>query len=511
MMNQTKVEKVLELKHITKKFGDFVANDDISLTVGRGEIHALLGENGAGKSTLMNVVFGMYQPDGGAISVYENETKIENPNHAIHLGIGMVHQHFKLIENFTVTENIILGMEPKDGIRINMKAAVKEVSDISTKYGLKVNPTSKIEDLPVGMQQKVEILKCLYRGANLLIFDEPTAVLTPDEIGELLQIMKKLVAEGKSIILITHKLNEIMKVADKCTVIRKGKFIASVDVAETNEEQLAELMVGKNLSREIEKAAYNPQATVLEITNLTSFSASKKRILDDVNLTVAAGEILGIAGVDGNGQSELVEAIVKMRAFDEGDVLINGVSIKEKSTREIYESGVSYVPADRHKHGLVLDNDIAENLILIEYYKEKHNQGIRLDKVRMYEEAREAMQNFDIRAENEYTVVRGMSGGNQQKVILSREISREPKLLIIVQPTRGLDIGAIDFIHRQIVRLRDKGVAILLVSFELEEILTLSDRIAIIFDGKIVGETKPETTNDRELGLMMAGKGSGEE
>jgi len=283
-----------------------------------------------------------------------------------------------------------------------------------------------------------------------------------------------------------------------------------VDVAETNEEQLAELMVGKNLSREIEKAAYNPQETVLEITNLTSFSASKKRILDDVNLTVAAGEILGIAGVDGNGQSELVEAIVKMRAFDEGDVLINGVSIKEKSTREIYESGVSYVPADRHKHGLVLDNDIAENLILIEYYKEKHNQGIRLDKVRMYEEAREAMQNFDIRAENEYTVVRGMSGGNQQKVILSREISRDPKLLIIVQPTRGLDIGAIDFIHRQIVRLRDKGVAILLVSFELEEILTLSDRIAIIFDGKIVGETKPETTNDRELGLMMAGKGSGE-
>jgi general nucleoside transport system ATP-binding protein len=511
MMDQMKVNKVLELKHITKKFGDFVANDDISLTVGRGEIHALLGENGAGKSTLMNVVFGMYQPDGGVISVYENETEIENPNHAIHLGIGMVHQHFKLIDNFTVTENIILGMEPKNGIRINMKEAVKEVRDISTKYGLKVDPTSKIEDLPVGMQQKVEILKCLYRGANLLIFDEPTAVLTPDEIGELLQIMKKLVAEGKSIILITHKLKEIMKVADTCTVIRKGKFIASVDVADTNEEELAELMVGKNLSREIEKEAYQPQTTVLEIKHLTSFSASKKRILDDINLTVAAGEIFGIAGVDGNGQSELVEAIVKMRAFDEGEILINGVSIKEKSTREIYESGVSYVPADRHKHGLVLDNDIAENLILIEYYKKKYNQGIKLDKERMYEEAREAMQNYDIRAENEYTIVRGMSGGNQQKVILSREISRDPKLLIIVQPTRGLDIGAIDFIHRQIVRLRDKGVAILLVSFELEEILTLSDRIGIIFDGKIVGETKPDATNDRELGLMMAGKGSGEE
>ncbi|SEK18926.1 nucleoside ABC transporter ATP-binding protein [Carnobacterium iners] len=510
-MEQKRVEKVLELKHITKKFGNFVANDDVSLTVRRGEIHALLGENGAGKSTLMNVVFGMYQPEEGSISVYENKTKIENPNHAIHLGIGMVHQHFKLIENFTVTENIIIGMEPKDGVRLNMKAAVKEVQKISEKYGLKVDPNSKIEDLPVGMQQKVEILKCLYRGANLLIFDEPTAVLTPDEIGELLQVMQKLVAEGKSIILITHKLNEIMKVADKCTIIRKGKYIATVDIKDSNKEELAEMMIGKNISREIDKEAYSPKQNVLEIKNLTMLGSSKKKVLNNINLTVAAGEIVGIAGVDGNGQMELAEAIIKMRDFEEGDILINGVSQKDKSTREIYESGVSYVPADRHKHGLVLENDIAENLILIEYYKEKYNQGIKLNKALMYEEARTAMENYDIRAENEYTIVRGMSGGNQQKVILSREISRDPELLIIVQPTRGLDIGAIDFIHRQVVRLRDKGVAVLLISFELEEILTLSDRIDIIFDGQIVGQTKPTETNDRELGLMMAGKGSGDE
>lgn len=510
-MEQKRVEKVLELKHITKRFGNFVANDDVSLTVRRGEIHALLGENGAGKSTLMNVVFGMYQPEEGTISVYENETKIENPNHAIHLGIGMVHQHFKLIENFTVTENIIIGMEPKNGIRLNMKAAIKEVRNISEKYGLKVDPNSKIEDLPVGMQQKVEILKCLYRGANLLIFDEPTAVLTPDEIGELLQVMQKLVAEGKSIILITHKLNEIMKVADKCTVIRKGKYIGTVDIKDTNKEELAEMMIGKNISREIDKEAYNPQQNILEIKNLTMLSASKKKLLNNINLTVASGEVVGIAGVDGNGQMELAEAIIKMRSFQEGDILINGVSQKNKATREIYESGVSYVPADRHKHGLVLDNDIAENLILIEYYKEKYNDGIKLNKALMYEEAREAMKSYDVRAENERTIVRGMSGGNQQKVILSREISRNPELLIIVQPTRGLDIGAIDFIHREVVRLRDKGVAILLISFELEEILTLSDRIDIIFDGQIVGQTKPNETNDRELGLMMAGKGSGDE
>lgn len=510
-MEQKRIENVLELKHITKRFGHFVANDDISLTVRRGEIHALLGENGAGKSTLMNIVFGMYQPEEGSISVYENETIIENPNHAIHLGIGMVHQHFKLIENFTVTENIIIGMEPKDGIRLNMKEAVKEVKSISEKYGLKVDPNSKIEDLPVGMQQKVEILKCLYRGANLLIFDEPTAVLTPDEIGELLQVMQTLVAEGKSIILITHKLNEIMKVADKCTVIRKGKYISTVNIKDSNKEELAEMMIGKNISREIDKESYRPKQNILEIKHLSMMSSSKKNILSDINLTVAAGEIVGIAGVDGNGQMELAEAIVNMREFSEGEILINGVSQENKTTREVYESGVSYVPADRHKHGLVLNNDIAENLVLIEYYKEKYNQGIKLNKPLMYEEARTAMKNYDVRAENEHTIVRGMSGGNQQKIILSREISRDPELLIIVQPTRGLDIGAIDFIHREVVRLRDKGVAILLISFELEEILTLSDRIDIIFDGQIVGQTTPNETNDRELGLMMAGKGSGGE
>lgn len=505
-MEKGKVEKVLELKHITKRFGNFVANNDISLTVRRGEIHALLGENGAGKSTLMNVVFGMYQPDEGSIDVYENEVKIENPNHAIRLGIGMVHQHFKLIDTFTVTENIIIGMEPKKGMKVDMKAASKEVHDISEKYGLKVDPSSKIEELPVGMQQKVEILKCLYRGANLLIFDEPTAVLTPDEIGELLQVMKKLVNEGKSIILITHKLTEVMKVADKCTVIRKGTYITTVPIETTSKEELAEMMIGKNMSRHIPKAVFNPQQNVLEIKKL-SMKGETKKVLSNIELSVAGGEILGIAGVDGNGQMELAEAIVNMRSFSEGEILVNGISQKNKTTREVYEMGVSYVPADRHKHGLVLDNDIAENLILIDYYQKKYQQGLRLNKTLMYEEARQAIKSYDIRAENERTIVRGMSGGNQQKVILSREISRKPKLLIIVQPTRGLDIGAIDFIHREIIRLRDKGVAIILISFELEELLTLSDKIAIIFEGQITGETKPDETNDRELGLMMAGKG----
>lgn len=504
----SRVENVLELKNITKRFGDTVANEGISLKVKRGEIHALLGENGAGKSTLMNIVFGLLQPDEGEIAVYERPTAIENPNHAIDLGIGMVHQHFKLVDTFTVTENIILGLEPQESHKINMKKAVKEVREISEKYGFNIDPEATISELSVGMQQKVEILKSLYRGANLLIFDEPTAVLTPDEINELLIIMKNLVQEdNKSIILITHKLDEIMKVAHKCTVIRKGKFIEEVSVPNSNESELAELMVGRVVSQKIEKGLYTPQENVLEIKDLNLLNQKGKRLLEDIQLSVRAGEIVGIAGVDGNGQDELIESIVNMRDIDSGDIVLNGQSIKDRTTREIYEAGVSYVPADRHKHGLVIKQNIAENLMLIEYYKDKYNKGSQLKEDFIYEDASNKMEAFDIRANNERTVVANMSGGNQQKIILAREISRDPELLIVVQPTRGLDIGAINFIYNNLIELRDRGVAILLVSFELSEILTLSDRIKILFDGKIIGETTPDETNDTELGLMMAGKG----
>ena len=504
----SRVENVLELKNITKRFGETVANEGISLKVKRGEIHALLGENGAGKSTLMNIVFGLLQPDEGEIAVYERPIAIENPNHAIDLGIGMVHQHFKLVDSFTVTENIILGLEPKDGHKIDMKKAEQEVREISEKYGFNIDPKAPISELSVGMQQKVEILKSLYRGANLLIFDEPSAVLTPDEINELLIIMKNLIEEdNKSIILITHKLDEIMKVADKCTVIRKGKYIDEVYVPDSSEAELAELMVGRVVSQEIEKQPYRPQENVLEIKDLNLFNHNGKKVLEKIDLAVRAGEIVGIAGVDGNGQEELIESIVNMRKIDSGEIILNGQSITNKTTREIYEAGVSYVPADRHKHGLVIDQNIAENLMLLEYYKDKYNNGMQLNQEFIYEDAQEKMESFDIRAQSEHTTVAHMSGGNQQKIILAREISRDPELLIVVQPTRGLDIGAIHFIYDHLVQLRDRGVAILLVSFELSEILTLSDRIKILFDGKIIGETTPDETNDTELGLMMAGKG----
>lgn len=502
-----RVEIVLELKNITKKFGDFIANDNINLKVGRGEIHALLGENGAGKSTLVNTVFGMHQPDGGEISVYEQPTIIKDPSHAIRLGIGMVHQHFQLVENFTVTENIILGVEPTKGKKIDMQAANKEVAEISARYGLQVDPKEKIGNISVGVQQKVEILKSLYRGANILIFDEPTAVLTPDEINELKIIMRKLVEEGKSIILITHKLNEIMTVADKCTVIRRGKHIGTVNVKDSSEDELARLMVGKNVSKNIKKDAFNPGDTVLEIEHLNLETKTGKKTLDDINLKVRSGEILGIAGVDGNGQSQLVESIVKMIEPSSGDIKIKGTDIKNKDTRDIYELGVSYVPADRHKHGLVLGKTIADNLILIDYYKDKYNEGIKMKKNFIQDEAKKSIDSYDIRAGNERSLVKDLSGGNQQKIILAREISRNPDLLVIVQPTRGLDVGAINYIHNQIIKLRDQGVAILLVSFELEELLTLSDNINIIFDGKIIGKVDPTNTNDTELGLMMAGKG----
>ncbi|WP_059171723.1 ABC transporter ATP-binding protein [Bacillus sp. FJAT-27445] len=508
----TNADIALELKGITKRFPGVVANDSISFQLKRGEIHALLGENGAGKSTLMSIVFGLYQPDEGEIEVNGKPAIIESPNMAIDLGIGMVHQHFKLVEPFTVTENIILGMEPKNGLKIDYKGAVKKVRELSEKYGLDINPTATIESISVGMQQRVEIIKTLYRGADILIFDEPTAVLTPQEISELLEIMRKLIAEGKSIILITHKLKEIMEIADTCTIIRRGKVVESVKVSETSSQELAEKMVGKKVSFKTEKQPAHPKEVLVEVNDLVvAGSSANKHAIDHLSLTVRAGEIVGVAGVDGNGQTELIEALTGMRSVESGEILLKGKNIANLTPRAIGEAGVSHIPEDRHKHGLVLDFTVSENTILQTYYRPEITQHGFIDKKAMDDMAKRLVEEFDVRTPGVETQVRSMSGGNQQKVIIAREIDRDPQFLIAAQPTRGLDVGAIEFVHKQLIAQRDEGKAVLLVSFELEEVLNVSDRILVISEGRIVGETTPETTSDKELGLMMAGKHEGDE
>jgi simple sugar transport system ATP-binding protein len=505
----TKAEIALELKGITKRFPGVVANDSISFQLKRGEIHALLGENGAGKSTLMSIVFGLYQPDEGEIHVDGHQVLIDNPNKAIELGIGMVHQHFKLVEPFTVTENIILGMEPKKGLKINIKEASKKVKELSEQYGLEIEPNATIESISVGMQQRVEIIKTLYRGADILIFDEPTAVLTPQEISELLEIMKRLINEGKSIILITHKLKEIMEIADTCTIIRRGKVIESVKVADTNPQELAEKMVGKAVNFKTEKKQAVPKEVLLEAKDLVVVDSNGKNAVDHLSFTVRAGEIVGIAGVDGNGQTELIEALTGMSTIQSGEVLLKGKSIANQSPRTITESGIAHIPQDRHKHGLVLDFTVSENIILQSYSRPEITQHGFINKKVVDEMATRLVKDFDVRTPGIDTMVRSMSGGNQQKVIIAREIDRDPQVLIAAQPTRGLDVGAIEFVHKQLIAQRDQGKAVLLVSFELEEIINVADRILVLFRGQIVGETTPETTTDQELGLMMAGKGGG--
>ncbi|MBP2098193.1 ABC transporter ATP-binding protein [Enterococcus rivorum] len=500
------METVLELKQITKTFGSFKANEDINFKLKKGEIHALLGENGAGKSTLMNIVFGLYQPDSGEIIINGQPQIMDNPNKAIDLGIGMVHQHFKLVEPFTVTENIVIGKEPKKGVKIDLKKAKAEVLALSEKYGLDIDPDAKIEEINVGMQQRVEIIKTLYRGANILIFDEPTAVLTPQEITEFLNILKKLVAEGKSIILITHKLKEIMEAADSCTIIRRGKVIETVSVATATTDSLAEMMVGKTVHFSTEKKAAKPKDVCLEVKEMVVKNPHGNNSIDDLSFHVRGGEILGIAGVDGNGQTELVEAITGMRRIDSGTILINGESIGDHSPREITEKGMAHIPEDRHKYGLVLDFSVNENSVLQTYYRPEMNRKGLINREAMNQLTQKFVTDFDIRIPSIETKARSLSGGNQQKLIIAREMNMQPKMMVAVQPTRGLDVGAIEFVHQQLVALRDSGVAVLLVSFELEEILNVSDRILVLFDGKIIGETTPETTNDRELGLMMAGK-----
>ena len=504
------MEYVIEMNNITKVFQGIVANDDITLKVKQGEKHTLLGENGAGKSTLMNVLFGLYQPEQGEIKIKGNPVKITNPNRANDLGIGMVHQHFMLVHNFTVTENIILGNEPKKNGKIAVEEAAKEIKQLSEQYGLAVDPHAKIEDISVGMQQRVEILKTLYRGAEILIFDEPTAVLTPQEIHELIQIMKKLVQEGKSIILITHKLKEIMEVCDRCTIIRKGKGIGTVNVAETDEHKLAELMVGRQVNFKTEKIEAKPKEEVLSIANLIVHDTRKLPAVKGLDLTVREGEIVGIAGIDGNGQSELIEAITGLRKVESGSIAIKGKEITNWPVRRITEEGIGHIPEDRHKHGLVLDFSVRDNIVLQTYYKNPFSKKGILNFSKITQKAKALIEQFDVRTPSEQTLARALSGGNQQKAIIAREVDRNPDLLIAAQPTRGLDVGAIEFIHKKLIEQRDNGKAVLLLSLELDEILNVSDRVAVIYEGKIVAIVDAKETNEQQLGLLMAG-GTGKE
>ena len=506
------MEYIIEMLNIVKDFPGIRANDNITLQVKKGEIHALLGENGAGKSTLMSVLFGMYKPESGVIKLRGEKVNILGPKTANSLGIGMVHQHFKLVHNFTVLQNIILGVETtKNGFLKNEEAREKVIS-LSDKYGLKVDPDALISDITVGMQQRVEILKMLYRNNEILIFDEPTAVLTPQEINELMEIMQGLAKEGKSIVFITHKLEEIKRVADRCTVLRMGKLVGTVNVSEVTIEDMSEMMVGRKVVLKLEKGENQPGDSVLDIKNLTVKSEkSKKNKINNLSLNVKAGEIVCIAGVDGNGQSELIYAISGLLKPDGGQVLIKGEDVTDKSIRYRNTHGLSHIPEDRHKLGLVLDYTLAENLILMEYFEPKFQSRGIIKRVEMLKYANGLIEKFDIRSSEGYkTKVRSMSGGNQQKAIAARELSRNPELLLAVQPTRGLDVGAIEYMHKQIVNARDSGKAVLVVSFELSEVMSLADRILVMYEGEIVANVKPSEVTENELGLYMAGAKRGD-
>ena len=536
-MDNNTPEFVIEMLHITKEFPGIKANDDITLQLRKGEIHALLGENGAGKSTLMSVLFGLYQPDGGEIRKDGKAVQIRNPNDATALHIGMVHQHFKLIDVYTVLDNIILGAEDTVLGFLSKKKARRKVQELSDRYGLKVDLDAKIEDITVGMQQRVEILKMLYRDNDILIFDEPTAVLTPQEIDELMKIMKGLAAEGKSILFITHKLNEIMAVADRCTVLRKGKGIGTVDICQTNKQELSRMMVGRDVQLVVDKKPAQPGKPILKVKDLSVRSKLYHRdAVRKVSFDVRAGEIVCIAGIDGNGQTELVHGITGLEKLSGGHVYmydvripvrgatmqtrslrgmvtVESVETTKSSIRERALMGFGHIPEDRHKHGLILDNTLEQNMVLQRYYDpEFQNHGfIRFKEVRKY--AEKLIDRFDVRSgQGPITTTRSMSGGNQQKAIIAREIDRDPRLLIAVQPTRGLDVGAIEYIHSQLVKQRDEGKAVLLVSLELDEVMNLSDRILVMYEGEIVGELDPKQTTVEELGLYMAGaKRQGEE
>lgn len=503
----------IEMLNITKEFPGIKANDNVTLQVEQGEIHALLGENGAGKSTLMSILFGLYQPEQGEIKIDGKTVQINDPNDANKYNIGMVHQHFKLVHNFTVLENIILGIEETKNTIIQKDEARKKVVALSEKYKLNIEPDALISDITVGMQQRVEILKMLFRDNKILIFDEPTAVLTPQEIDELMNIMRDLIKEGKSIIFITHKLNEIKAVANRCTILRKGKYIDTVDVATTSAEKLSELMVGRKVNFVVEKEEKQPGETVLEVKNLSYKPRhASKNVLNDISFEVKRGEIVCIAGIDGNGQSELVYALSGLIKNDQGQILLNGEDISHQSIRNRSLKGIAHIPEDRHKHGLVLDYNLAENFILKNYFDKKHQKHGFIHFDEMYKEANELIQKYDVRSgEGAKSITRGMSGGNQQKAIIAREIESDSDLLIAVQPTRGLDVGAIEFIHQQLVKQRDNNKAVLLVSLELDEVMNVSDRILVLYEGEIVGNLNPKEIDEKELGLYMSGSKRGEE
>ena len=497
---------VIEMLHITKEFPGIKANDDITLQLKKGEIHALLGENGAGKSTLMSVLFGLYQPEAGEIRKDGKTVQINNPNDATALHNGVVHQHFKLVEVFTVLDNIILGAEDTKLGFLQKKQARKKVEELMNKYGLLVDLDAKVEDITVGMQQRTEILKMLYRDNEILIFDEPTAVLTPQEIDELMQIMKNLAKEGKSILFISHKLNEIMEVADRVTVLRKGKYVGTVNTKDTNKQELSNMMVGRPVQLEVVKAPAQPKEVVLHVEDMCVASKLHKRnAVNNVSFDVRAGEIVCIAGIDGNGQTEFVFGLTGLEPLSGGKIELCGEDISKSSVRQRGEY-MSHIPEDRHKHGLVLDFTLEQNMVLQRYQEPDFQHGgfIRFDEVRKYAEG--LIEKFDVRSgQGPITVARSMSGGNQQKAIIARELDRNRPLVVAVQPTRGLDVGAIEYIHSQLVAQRDEGKAILLVSLELDEVLSLSDRILVMYEGEIVGELDPKKTTAQELGLYMAG------
>lgn len=496
----------VEMLNITKDFPGIRANNDVTIKLKKGSIHALLGENGAGKSTLMSILFGLYQPTSGTIRVNEKEVRITNPNIATKLGIGMVHQHFKLVDTFTVVENIILGMEPTKFGMVDRKAATLKIQELSKRYGLNVDPSSKIRDISVGMQQRVEILKMLYRDADILIFDEPTAVLTPQEIKDLMMIMKRLVAEGKSILLITHKLKEIKEVADECSILRRGNYIGTVDVTTTSEQQMAEMMVGRSVNFNVNKKELQAGEVILDIRNLNVKNAKGLLGVKNFSLQLRRYEVLGLAGIDGNGQSELVHALTGLTKIESGTILLNGKDITKASIKKRMELGLGHIPEDRHKHGLVLDFPLKDNFVIHAYKEQPFSKYGILNQNEIGKHAQYLVDEFDVRSsEGIESVTRSMSGGNQQKAIIAREIWHSPDVLIIVQPTRGLDVGAIEYIHKRIIEERDKGKAILLVSLELDEIMDLSDRIAVIFDGSLTALVNAKDTNENEIGTYMSG------
>ncbi|MEG0093420.1 MAG: ABC transporter ATP-binding protein [Erysipelotrichaceae bacterium] len=500
------MQYVIEMCNITKEFPGILANDDVTLQLKKGEIHALLGENGAGKSTLMSVLFGLYQAEKGCIKINGQEVKINDPNDANRYGIGMVHQHFKLVHNFTVLENIVLGAEDVKNGLLTLDAAREKVKALSSQYQLNVDTEALISDISVGMQQRVEILKMLYRDNEILIFDEPTAVLTPGEIDELMQIMRSLIKEGKSIIFITHKLNEIKAVANRCTVLRKGKYVGSVEVADTSKEELSQMMVGRKVNFVTNKISKNLGDVVLEANHISVSKKGHKDSVKDVSFHVRNGEIVCIAGIEGNGQSDLVYALTGLSKVSSGKIILDGDDITNASIRKRNLEGIGHIPEDRHKHGLVLDYNVSYNMALKKYFKKGFcDHGfLKFDKMDKY--ADDMIEQFDIRSSlGHKTIARSMSGGNQQKVIVAREINDNPKCLIAVQPTRGLDVGAIEYIHSKLIEERDNGRAVLLISLELDEVMNLSDRILVMYEGEIVAQLDPKNTTIQELGLYMAG------